>query len=55
MQKNEVDRVKYSTYISIDILRAVKNLAHTKGVTANQVVEAALRKCLPEKYYPEKG
>jgi len=52
MRKNEIERVKYSTYIAEDIAQAVKNLAHAKGVKANCVIEAALRKCIPEKYYP---
>ena len=52
MRKSEIERVKYSTYIAGNLAQAVKNLAHAKGVSANYVIEAALRKCIPEKYYP---
>ena len=54
MNEIKYSRIKYSTYIACDVVQAVKNFAHIKGVSANYVIEAALRKCLPEKYYPEK-
>ncbi len=48
------ERKKYSTYLRADVIQAVKNFAHAKSVSANCVIEAALEKCIHEKYWPEK-
>jgi len=45
---------KYSTYLPIDVIQAIKNIAHAKGVSASYVIEAAARKVIPEKYWPSK-
>ena len=47
-------REKYSTYLKAEVIQAVKNLAHAKSIAANRVIEAALEKCIHEKYFPEK-
>ncbi len=47
-------RKKYSTYLKADVIQAVKNFAHAKSISASAVIEAALEKCIHEKYWPEK-
>jgi len=42
---------KYSTYLPIDVIRAIKKIAHAKDVSANHVIEAAIKKCIPERYF----
>jgi hypothetical protein len=49
----ESDKLKYSTYIHKDVVEAIRNLAHAKKVSAGYVIEAAIKKCIPEKYFPE--
>lgn len=46
-----IKRKKYSTYLTAEAKQAVKNFAHDKKVAANRVIEAALKKCIPEKYW----
>lgn len=53
MSNNE--KVKYSIYIAAEVVEAIKNIAHDKKVSAGYVIEAAARKCIPEKYFPESG
>lgn len=44
------ERKKYSTYLTAETIQAVKNFAHGKGVSANYVIEEAIKKCIPERY-----
>jgi hypothetical protein len=53
MSKIELNRVKYSTYIEKQVAGAIRNFAYTKKVSAGYVIEAAIKKCIPEKYFPE--
>ncbi len=46
-------KIKYSTYLPVKAIQAVKNLAHVKGVSASAVIEAAIEKCIPDKFWPE--
>jgi hypothetical protein len=55
MSKNELTRIKYSTYIEKQIADAIRDFAHDKKVSAGYVIEAAIRKCIPEKYFPASG
>jgi len=45
------ERKKYSTYLTAETIQAVKNFAHGKGVSANYVIEAAIKKCIPERFF----
>ena len=51
MKSQEDKKVKYNTYIPNDVVQALKNLAHKKRVSACYVIESAIRKCIPEKYF----
>ncbi len=55
MSKNELTRIKYSTYIENQIAEAIRDFAHDRKVSAGYVIEAAIRKCLPQKYFPANG
>jgi len=45
------ERKKYSTYLTVEAIQAVKNLAHAKGISANYIIEAAIKKCIPERFF----
>lgn len=42
---------KYTTYLNLDVFMALKRFALAKRAHECDVVEAALRKALPEKYF----
>lgn len=41
-------KIKYSINIDRNLAETIRNLAHTKKVSAGYVVEAAIKKCIPE-------
>jgi len=45
--------IKYSTYLPKDVIEAVKRIASHKGVPANFVIESALRRVIPEKFFKD--
>jgi len=45
------ERKKYSTYLTAETIEAVKNFAHAKKVPARHVIEQALLRCIPERYF----
>lgn len=51
MSEESLKNIKYSTYLSRETLAALKNLAKIKKVSASFVIESALRKLIPAKYY----
>ena len=52
---SENNKVKYSTYIEKQVAEAIRNFAHDKKVSAGYVIEAAAKRCIPERYFHENG
>lgn len=50
MAKNP-DREKLSTYLDKETVQALRLFATSKQLKMNYVIEAALRKCIPAKYF----
>ena len=55
MNEKDLNRIKYSTYLEQQVAEAIRNFAHAKKVSAGYVIEAAIKKCIPEKYFHENG
>lgn len=51
----ENKKQKYTTYFAKDTLMALKRFAVEKQIPIYAVIEAALKKCIPEKYWKGPG
>ncbi len=50
--KSQAERpVKFATYLTPRVVKALRRFSVDQGYCIYQVVEAALKKCLPQKYY----
>ena len=45
------EKKKITTYVTIEVWAAVKQLAHEKDVPIATVIEQALRRQIPDKYF----
>lgn len=52
MPKHKLE--KYGTYITPETKKALKRFALEKNVPAYRVIQDALKKCIPEKYWTDK-
>lgn len=53
MGEQKEQNIKYSTYLPPDVIAAIKRLAVQKRVPANFVIESAIRKVMPERYFKD--
>lgn len=54
MKKKPPKKTRIMTYLEPDTWKATRRLAFEREVPIYQVIESALKKCIPEKYWPEK-
>jgi hypothetical protein len=47
----EKEKVKYTTYLTREAVKALKRIAVEKEINDYEVIEAALRRAIPEKYW----
>jgi hypothetical protein len=47
----EEKKIKYTTYLTREAVKALKRFAVEKEINDYEVIEAALRRAIPEKYW----